>query len=186
PPSSEAASLIRGAARREDTESPAALSAGPFPLNACSVLERFLGGILDAADGVLRLAGDLVGFAFALQLGIAGHLADGFLHFAFGRFEAAFEAVFVHAVLVRVPIGESMTASAERSIAIARMRSGDGPISFVTKRAIPFAARNGEAECAQSRTAGTGPGRPSVLRCKCGLGFEHRDDQVRARIDDDD
>src|SRR5262249_37661677 len=40
--------------------------------------------ILHSADGVLDLAFDLVHLAFGLQLGIAGDLADGILHGAFG------------------------------------------------------------------------------------------------------
>jgi hypothetical protein len=64
-----------------------------------SVVERFLDGILDAADGVLHFAGDLVGLAFGLELGVAGHFARDFLDFAFRLFGRAFDPILVHNVL---------------------------------------------------------------------------------------
>src|SRR5689334_2718063 len=52
--------------------------------------------VLDAADGIPHLAGDLIRLAFTFQLGVAGHLAGDFLHLAFGLLERAFHAILVH------------------------------------------------------------------------------------------
>ena len=62
-------------------------------------VERFLDLVLGAADGVLHLAFHLIGLAFALQLGVAGHFAGGLLHLTLGLFEAAFDTVLVHCFL---------------------------------------------------------------------------------------
>jgi hypothetical protein len=48
------------------------------------------------ADGVLDLAGRLVGLAFSLHLGVAGDLADSVLHGALGLLGRACNAIFVH------------------------------------------------------------------------------------------
>ena len=60
------------------------------------MLDGFLDRILEAADGVLHLAGDLLHFAFGFELGVAGHLARDFLDFSFGLLDRAFDAIFVH------------------------------------------------------------------------------------------
>jgi len=48
--------------------------------------------VLEAAPGVLHLAGGLFGLAFAFELGVAGHLAGHFLDLAFGLVGRAFDA----------------------------------------------------------------------------------------------
>src|SRR5512144_2032095 len=57
-------------------------------------------GILEATDRIPDLALDLVGLAFRLGLRIPGHLAGNFLDLSFGLLERAFDAVFVHMVLL--------------------------------------------------------------------------------------
>src|ERR1700674_582240 len=52
--------------------------------------------VLDAAPGVLHLAGGLLGLAFAFELGVAGDLAGHFLDFALDLMARAFDAVLVH------------------------------------------------------------------------------------------
>ena len=59
------------------------------------MLERVAYGVFRAADGVLHLAGGLLGLAFALQLGIAGDLAGGFLYCALGLIGGALHAILV-------------------------------------------------------------------------------------------
>ena len=53
-------------------------------------------GILDAANRVLNLARNLVGFAFRFELRIAGDLASNFLDDALRLIGCAFDPVFVH------------------------------------------------------------------------------------------
>src|ERR1035437_1336535 len=82
------------------TENPA--QAPGFPVQSAwsatkhLVLDGFLHRVLEAADGVLHLAGDLLRLAFGFELGVPGGLARDFLHFAFGLLDAALNAIFVH------------------------------------------------------------------------------------------
>jgi hypothetical protein len=70
-------------------------------LGGCAALHRlFLGGILQTADGILNLAHGLVGFAFGLQLGIAGEFAGGFLDTALSLVCSACNAILIHS---RIP-----------------------------------------------------------------------------------
>jgi hypothetical protein len=55
-----------------------------------------LNGVLDPANGVLHLAGGLVGLAFRLQLLVAGELASGFLKIALGLGYGAFDTILIH------------------------------------------------------------------------------------------
>jgi hypothetical protein len=48
-----------------------------FPTTARSLLDDLPHGILDAANGILNLAGGPLGLAVRLQLGIAHHLLRG-------------------------------------------------------------------------------------------------------------
>src|SRR5215212_8629139 len=57
--------------------------------------ERVLHGVLDAARGVLHLAGQLVALAFGLKLGVAERLAGRLLDAALRVFQRAFDAIFV-------------------------------------------------------------------------------------------
>ena len=53
-------------------------------------------GVFQSADGVLHFALELIGFAFAFELAVAGHLSNNFLHFALGLPGRALDAIFVH------------------------------------------------------------------------------------------
>src|SRR3569832_1066511 len=64
------------------------------------VVEGVARGVLDAADGVLRLALDLVGLAFGLKLGVAGDLAGGFLDGTLGLIGRAVDPILVHNMLL--------------------------------------------------------------------------------------
>jgi hypothetical protein len=68
--------------------------------------------VLQTANGVLDLAGGLVGLAFGLQLGVAGDFARGFLDAALGLLRGPFNTIFIHVddsplilALIIVPVG---------------------------------------------------------------------------------
>jgi hypothetical protein len=63
---------------------------------AAGLQTLFLGGILQPADGILNLAHGLVGFAFGLQLHIAGYFAGRFLDTALSLVGSACNAIFIH------------------------------------------------------------------------------------------
>src|SRR5664279_4211000 len=60
--------------------------------------------VLDAANRVLNLSGNLFTFAFSFELGITSDLADDFLHGTFGLLCRSLDTVFVH---IRLPFGEN-------------------------------------------------------------------------------
>src|SRR5215212_7454983 len=67
-------------------------------LNSGSLLvaaEGVLHGVLDAADGVLHLAGDFIALALCFELGVAERLARGLLHAAFKVLGRTFHAIFI-------------------------------------------------------------------------------------------
>jgi hypothetical protein len=55
--------------------------------------------VLEAADRVLNLSGNLVALALGLELGNTGDLADDFLHGTFGLLCRSLDTIFVHANL---------------------------------------------------------------------------------------
>src|ERR1700761_2142706 len=55
--------------------------------------------VLQPANGILHLAGGLVGGAFGLQLGVAGDLASSLLDCAFGLVGGTFDTILVHDLL---------------------------------------------------------------------------------------
>jgi hypothetical protein len=59
-------------------------------------IERLAGRILNAAYGVLDLAGSLFGGTLGFGFRIAGYFTDDLLDGAFGLMSGAFDAVFVH------------------------------------------------------------------------------------------
>src|SRR5450759_3930553 len=58
--------------------------------------------VLEAANRVLNLSGNLFAFAFSFELGITGDLADDFLHGTVGLLCRSLDAILVH---VRLPFG---------------------------------------------------------------------------------
>jgi hypothetical protein len=52
--------------------------------------------VFQSADGVLHFALELISFAFAFELAVAGYLSNHFLHFALGLISRASDAVLVH------------------------------------------------------------------------------------------
>ena len=60
---------------------------------------RLFERVLQAADGVLNLARDLVSLTFGFQFGVADGLADSLFDLAFHDFGRACDAVFVHGIL---------------------------------------------------------------------------------------
>ena len=59
----------------------------------CGLVGGVAHGVFDAPDGVLHLAGHLVGGAFGLQLGVAGDLAGRFFQAALGLRRGTFNAI---------------------------------------------------------------------------------------------
>ena len=60
--------------------------------------------ILNAADRVLNLSGNLFAFAFSFKLGITRNLADDFFYDTFGLLCRSLDAVFIH---VKLPFHDS-------------------------------------------------------------------------------
>jgi len=96
--------------------------------------------VLDAADGILNLALDLIGFALGFGLAVTGYFSGNFLNLAFDLFDRAFDAILVHAFLLVVVRQRASLAKApapEQSlicgITLAR--------SFVMPAACPIFAR---------------------------------------------
>jgi hypothetical protein len=52
--------------------------------------------VFQSANGVLHFALELISFAFAFELAVAGYLSDNFLQFALGLLSRALDAIFVH------------------------------------------------------------------------------------------
>src|SRR6266403_19804 len=52
--------------------------------------------VFQSANGVLHFAFELISFAFAFELAVAGYLSDNLLHFALGLLSRALDAIFVH------------------------------------------------------------------------------------------
>src|SRR3954451_14327600 len=77
----------------------AGLPFGPYAEASLGVLlaaaKGVLHGILDAAHGVLHLAGDLVALAFAFELGVAQRLAGRLLNAALQVLRRTLDPVFV-------------------------------------------------------------------------------------------
>lgn len=48
--------------------------------------------VFQSANGVLHLALELISFAFAFELAVAGYLSSNFLHFALGLLSRALDA----------------------------------------------------------------------------------------------
>jgi hypothetical protein len=74
---------------------------------------RFVNLVLDAADGVLHLACEIIDLAFGLELRIARNLAESFLDFALGLIGRAFDPILVHDVhlsLLRIRHGKRFGA----------------------------------------------------------------------------
>src|SRR6202035_4125797 len=65
---------------------------------------------LQAADGILNLAGCLVGLAFGFELGVSGHLAGNFLDRTLGLFGGSLDPVFVHVALLIATQGQRLGA----------------------------------------------------------------------------
>jgi hypothetical protein len=61
-----------------------------------SLLDNFPQAILHAANGILDLAGGLLGLAVRLQLGVADCLADGFLDRAFDLVGSSRDPILIH------------------------------------------------------------------------------------------
>jgi hypothetical protein len=80
--------LWSGTARWGPVERPLGLSAGAESLAPQSVLQ--------SANGVPHFALELISFAFAFELAVAGYLSSNFLHFALGLLGRALDAIFVH------------------------------------------------------------------------------------------
>src|SRR5258708_20823733 len=71
------------------------------------LLLLFLQCVLGAADGILHLAGGLVGLALGFQLGIAGHLTSFFLDGALGLLGRTRNTILVHRTGSLPPIGRN-------------------------------------------------------------------------------
>ena len=76
----------------------ASVDPGPGFLRVPLLLQR----ILQAADGILDLAFDLVAFAFGGKLGVTDGLAGRFLDGALGLFGRADDTIFVHLSVSRL------------------------------------------------------------------------------------
>ena len=72
------------------------------PIGTSVVAGGFAQRVLGAADEILRLAGDLLGLAFGLGLGVPGSLADGLLDLALHLARGALDAILVHGAPRRV------------------------------------------------------------------------------------
>jgi Natural resistance-associated macrophage protein-like len=68
----------------------------PLGLSPLDVGSRAPQSVFQSANGVLHFALELISFAFAFELAVAGYLSDNFLQFAPGLLSRALDAIFVH------------------------------------------------------------------------------------------
>ena len=88
--------------------------------------------VLDAAYRVLDFSSHLIGFALTFELAVTGYLACYFFHFTLGLLHRAFNAVFVHNILLSVQnnavTAEKLRARANKCTGLLQVWRVDDPL----------------------------------------------------------